>query len=106
MVTFVQDANCIDYTPATAVEAGAVVVQGSLVGVAKTGIEAGKLGALALEGVYDVPKASATTFAAGAAVYFDASNKVAVATSNSILLGHATQAAVSGGATVRIVLNK
>jgi predicted RecA/RadA family phage recombinase len=45
-VTFVHDGEAIDYTPAADVAAGAVVVQGELVGVAKQPIAANKLGAL------------------------------------------------------------
>ena len=106
MIRFVQDANCIDYTPSADVAAGEVVIQGSLIGITKTDIGAGKLGAVHLEGVYDVPKDSATVFAAGGAVYYDNSKKLATTTSGAILLGHAAQAAVSGGAVVRVVLNK
>ena len=46
--TFVHDGNAIDYTPGAQVAAGAVVVQGELIGVAKTPIAANALGALAV----------------------------------------------------------
>ncbi len=51
IATFVHDGNAIDYTPGAAVAAGAVVVQGELIGVAKTAIAANVLGALAVSGV-------------------------------------------------------
>ena len=38
--TFVQDGCAVDYTPGVAVAAGAVVVQGDLVGIAKRPIAA------------------------------------------------------------------
>jgi predicted RecA/RadA family phage recombinase len=68
---FVQAGENIDYTPVSAVAAGQVVVQGSMIGVAKTPIAAGALGALAVKGVFDVVKANEQQ-ALGAALYWDA----------------------------------
>ena len=69
---YVQADNSIDYTPVSAVTAGDVIVLGGrLVGVAKVDIAANKLGALAIEGLFDGAKDS-STFAAGDAVYWDA----------------------------------
>lgn len=50
---FIQQGSAIDYTPATDVAAGEVVVLGELIGVATTPITAGEQGALALEGVVE-----------------------------------------------------
>lgn len=69
--TFVQGGGSIDYTPVSAVLAGQVVVQGSMIGVAKTPIAAGALGSLAVKGVFDVVKANEQQ-ALGAALYWDA----------------------------------
>ena len=55
---FVHEGNAIDYTPGADVSAGDVVVQGDLVGVAKRDISANTLGALAVAGVFDFPKAA------------------------------------------------
>ena len=52
MATFVQDGRYVDYTPASAVAAGAVVVQVDLVGVAVRDIPANTLGVLAVEGQF------------------------------------------------------
>jgi predicted RecA/RadA family phage recombinase len=68
---FIQEGRSIDYTPSAAVAAGQVVVQGSMIGVAKTPIAAGALGALAVRGVLDVVKANEQQ-ALGAALYWDA----------------------------------
>ncbi len=68
---FIQDGNSIDYTPGADVTAGDVIVQGSLIGVAKVDIPANKLGALAVRGVFDVVKANEQQ-ALGAALYWDA----------------------------------
>ena len=54
--TFIHDGNAIDYTPSTDTPAGSVVVQSDLIGVAKLDIAANTLGALAVTGVYRLPK--------------------------------------------------
>ena len=69
--TFVQAGESIDHTPVSAVVAGQVVVQGSMIGVAKTPIAAAALGALAVKGIFDVVKANEQQ-ALGAALYWDA----------------------------------
>ncbi len=68
---FIQRGDAIDYTPVAAVAAGAVVVVGSHIGITKLSIAAGKLGALAVKGLFDVVKAN-EEIADGAAVYWDA----------------------------------
>jgi len=60
----------MDYTPSSAVAAGDVVVQGELVGVAKTSIAANVKGALSLEGVFTVVKLAAAV-AVGDLLYWD-----------------------------------
>ena len=60
MARFIHDGSAIDYTPASDVAAGDVVVQNDLVGIAKQPIAAGTLGALAVVGVFEVPKATGT----------------------------------------------
>jgi predicted RecA/RadA family phage recombinase len=70
---YVQQGESIDYTPAADVAAGDVIVQGELVGVAKKDIKAHVLGALAVEGVFDFPKATGggSAITAGSEVYWD-----------------------------------
>ena len=51
---FTHDGDYIDYTPSADLVAGDVVVQGDLIGVAKGDIATGKLGALAVVGVFDL----------------------------------------------------
>ncbi len=106
---FIHDGRYIDHTPVSAVAAGDVVVQSELIGVAKGDIAANKLGALALEGVYDVAKQAGggVTFAVGALAYWDETNQVAVATDGGgahKLLGKVGLAAADGDATVRVRL--
>jgi predicted RecA/RadA family phage recombinase len=106
---YVQDDETIDYTPSADVAAGAVVVQGDLIGVAKRPITANTLGALAVEGTYDFPKATTTGsgIAVGTSVYWDAANSVATATaSTNKLLGKVTMAAADADTTVRVRLHQ
>jgi predicted RecA/RadA family phage recombinase len=109
--TFIHDGNSIDYTPGSAVSAGDVVVQGELVGVAKLPIAANALGALAVTGVFDLPKATGggTAIAAGANVYWDVGDTEAKEDSESganKLIGKTVLAAADADATVRVRLNQ
>jgi len=112
---FIQDGNTIDYTPSSAVAAGDVVVQGSILGIAKIPIAASALGALATVGVFDVAKATGA-INLGAAVYWDADGNpvggtagTGAATTTSggnTFMGFAVLAAESGDTTVRVLLLK
>jgi len=109
MATFIHDGNSIDYTPGSAVTAGAVVVQGELVGVAKVDIPASTLGALAVAGVFDFPKATGagTAIAAGANCYWNAGAQQATTTATgNKLIGKSLRAAADADATVRIRMSQ
>ena len=104
---YIQDDESVDYTPGSNVTAGDVVVQGDLVGVAKLDIAAGRLGALAVEGVFDFPKSTAggSAIAVGTTVYWNAGAQQATATSaGNKLLGKTIKAAVDADTTVRVRL--
>jgi predicted RecA/RadA family phage recombinase len=62
----------IDHTPAAAVSAGDVVVQDNLVGIANLDIAADALGALSVDGVFDLVKAEEAFATVGAEVFWDA----------------------------------
>ena len=107
MATFIHDGNSIDHTPTADVAAGAVVVQGELVGVAKTPIAANALGSLAVVGVFDFPKATGvgTAITAGANCYWDVANSRATTTATgNKLIGKCVKAAADADALVRIRL--
>jgi len=70
MISFYQNGKSIDYTPAVDVAAGTIVVLKGLVGITKLDIPANTKGALAIEGVFAVPKKS-EVFAAGLPVWLD-----------------------------------
>lgn len=102
---FYQLGGAIDYTPATAVAAGDVVVIGSLVGVAKLDIPANTTGALALTGVYKVSKGTGA-ITAGTVLYWNKSSKQVVTSGSDLpVFGIAVADAASGDATVLVRLN-
>jgi len=108
---FVQEGGQIDYTPGSDVTAGAVVVQGDLVGVAKQPIAANAPGALAVSGVFDFPKATGvgTGISAGATVYWDEADQEAKTDSETGAnkpLGKTTVAAGDDDTTVRVRLSQ
>ena len=108
-VKFIHDGDSIDYTPGAAVQAGDVIVQGDLIGVAKRDIAANSLGALAVRGVFDFPKATgaSTAIASGASVYWNAGSGVATTTaSGNKLIGKTVRAAADADATVRVRLSQ
>ena len=80
MITYVQRGDILDYTPEPDTPAGTPVKIGDIVGITKLDIKAGQLGAIALTGVYEAPKAEGEEIAAGAPVAFDpATGAVSVA---------------------------
>ncbi|HON68989.1 MAG TPA: DUF2190 family protein [Phycisphaerae bacterium] len=96
--SFVHEGASIDYTPATDLAAGEVVSivtpDGSgFIGVAPRPVPAGVKGALAVEGVFQLPKA-AEDLVAGQKVYWDALQQKIVA--SPTLLGCAGNPVVNG----------
>ena len=101
----------IDHAPAADVAAGDVVVQGELVGVARLDIKANTLGALAVEGVFDFPKAvgASTALTTGTDVFWDAAALEATsnaATGANKKIGRVVRDAVDADALVRIRMSQ
>lgn len=105
MVKYIQKGESLDYTPGSNTAAGSVVFIGALAGVTKLDIKAGELGALAVEGVFEFPKASGTAIDAGDALYWDSDSGKAVKTPNAYYLGIAVAAAASAATAVRAKIN-
>jgi predicted RecA/RadA family phage recombinase len=110
---FVQEGDCLDYTPVAAAKAGQVVVDNGTVGIVVTDTAAGAKGAKRVEGVFDVPK-DANAVDSGAVVYWHAagdpvggdagSGAANVTSAGGTAMGYATQAALAGDAKVRVRL--
>jgi predicted RecA/RadA family phage recombinase len=71
---FVQRGDVIDYTNGgSAISSGDVVEMSGTLGVALTDIANGDTGAVAIEGVFTLPKVSAAVFAVGEKLIWDTS---------------------------------
>ena len=102
---YVQRVESIDYTPEADVAAGDIVKLGKLVGVAKLDIKAGELGALALVGVYEMPKVGLAEFAQGDVVAYDFENGCATTlavTPAAVPIGHAVAASARSDMAVLV----
>lgn len=104
MATFIQKGNTIDYTNSgsTKIAAGDVVSLTSRIGIAAGDIPAGEVGALAVEGVFDIDKAESLAVAVGDAVYFNATSKKITKTDTDIPAGWAVAAALAADTVVRV----
>jgi predicted RecA/RadA family phage recombinase len=110
---FKQDPGTIDYTPASAVDAGDVVVTNGHVRIAKRDIAANELGALAVEGIFDVVKDN-SNISDGNALYWDSNGDPVGGTagtgaatttaSGNTFMGYAIAAAGVSATTVRMSL--
>ena len=107
MAQFLSDGAVVDYTPSVDTPAGSVVVQDDLVGITKHDIKADALGALAVEGVFDIAKDPTAAITAGAKLYWDATNGQAVTTATgNKLLGKAIADAAASTTLVRVRLSQ
>lgn len=108
LAKYIQRGHEIDFTPKTDVAAGDVVIIGDLAGIVKLDIKAGTLGALALVGVFDIPKATGegTAIAVGAIVFWDAENKQVTTTAgDNKYLGKTVIASDDDAANARVIIN-
>jgi predicted RecA/RadA family phage recombinase len=105
MASYVQGDCLIDYTPSAAVAAGDVVVLNDLVCVAPRAIAANALGAVSVDGVWSMPKATGA-INQGALVYWDATaGNITTTATNNKRAGKAAKAAASGDASVQVLIN-
>lgn len=102
---YVQDGKVLNYTAGADIASGQFVLIGAIGGVAIGKIANGATGAVQIQGVFSVPKASGAV-TQGAKLYWDATNSVLTITSSgNTIVGVAAAAAQSGDATVQILLN-
>ena len=108
---FIHAGRNIDYTPISDVADGSIIVLGDLVCVASLDIPANTLGALAVEGVFDINKATGvgTGIAVGTKVYWDVADQQATSDDESganKYLGKTIAAAGDDDAKVRVRLGQ
>lgn len=103
---YVQEGKTLNYTASGAdISSGDLVVIGTIAGIAKTNIADGETGAVHISGVFSVAKASGAV-TQGAKLYWNSTNSNLTTTaSGNTLVGVAAEAAASGDATVKILLN-
>lgn len=108
---YIQEGDVIDYVAAAAITSGDVVVVGTLLCVALADIAIGDTGALAVEGVFELPKAAAAVIGQGETITWDVSagncdDNLAVPAAGDLTLGCvAVEAADATKTTVKVALN-
>ena len=112
---YIQEGKAVDYTPSVDVPAGTVVAIFELIGITHRDIAAGQLGALNVQGVYEVVKGTGAgkAITEGMKVYWDAANKVVTAAQYDgdppvtlPYMGKALKAAGDNDATVTVRLDQ
>lgn len=109
MARYIQEGKIINFQNSTAgkISYGDVVVLTDRVGVASVDIPAGSLGAVQLEGVFEVAAETSAAFTVGETVYWDAANKRVTATkpaSNAITAGMVVEPKAAADAAAFIKL--
>lgn len=105
MASSVSDGKYLDYTAGADIAAGDVVVIGSIVGVAPRPIANGAMGAVAVEGVFNIAK-DGSDISAGAAVNYYATSGVITTESTGVAAGYAVAAAGVSATTVNVKLDR
>lgn len=103
-VNFLQTGEAITILAPAATELGDVVYAGGILGVALNTAVQGHPLDLHLTGVWEFPKVAANAFEIGDPVYWDIATKIAGSFPNT-QVGIAVEAALSGSATVKVLLN-
>lgn len=68
---YVAQGNTLDYTASENIASGAVVSMPHCLGIAITNIASGEVGAVAIEGVFELPKVSGAVFGVGEKLIWD-----------------------------------
>jgi predicted RecA/RadA family phage recombinase len=101
---YVQKGESIDYRPETDVKFQTIIPFGGFVGITRLDIRAGELGAVAVTGVFESPKAN-EAIDVGDAVYWDTENDVATKEQTGVYLGLAVANAQASADFVYYLLN-
>ena len=103
---YVQKGDALNYTAGADIASGDFVLIGAIGGVAETAIANGKSGAVHIKGVFSVAKASGAV-TQGAKLYWNSTNSNLTTTaSGNTFVGVAAEAAASGDASVKVLLNE
>ena len=103
---YVMSGDVIDYTAASAVSSGQILLVGARIGVALTSIAVGATGAVRMQGIFTIAKLSTDAMTQGALLYWDNTNSRLTTTSTgNTLAGFCATAAGAGTTTVEISIN-
>lgn len=102
MAKYIQKGSAIDYAAVAAIDAGDVVSLTSRIGIAGCDIPAGGVGAVAVEGVFEIAKAANLAIAVGDAVYYDTTNDCINKTNTNVPAGWAVADASASDTVVRV----
>lgn len=100
---YIQPGNVLDYVAGAAIASGDVVEMDKLVGVAMDDIANGDTGAVAISGVFEVPKNNTQAFAQGALIYWDGSQATTTSTANTFM-GYAADASATADTVGNVLL--
>lgn len=104
MKNYITSGETITVTLAATIASGAGLLTGALFGVAKCAGVSGDQVAIALEGVFELPKATGAV-ALGAKVYWDDTNKnITTTSSGNTLVGYCWEAVISGATLIKVKL--
>ncbi|MEM7006512.1 MAG: DUF2190 family protein [Pseudomonadota bacterium] len=105
MRNHIQAGHNIDVPAPSTVNSGDGVIIGALFGIASTDAEANETVAIAITGVYDLPKNAADDISVGDALYWDDATSEVTTTDTGAKIGVAVAAAIAPTAIARVRLN-
>lgn len=106
MINKIQAGKVMDHTAGSNISSGDLVVVGVRVGIAVADIASGAVGALEMEGVFEMPKLASDNIAQGALVYWDATpGEITTTASGNTLVGYAFEAAGAATTTCKVKIN-
>lgn len=106
MKNFIQPGDVVTIPAPADVASGSGVLAGALFGIASTDAISGQDLAIAVTGVFTMPKVSAQAWTVGALIYWIAADRTCTtAPSGNTLIGKAVAAAANPSATGIVLLN-
>lgn len=105
MKNFQARGDVLEITAAADIDSGQGVKAGVLFGVAAADIKEGARGVINLTGVYQLPKATGTSWSLGDAVYWSGTAATKATTAGNLLIGVAAADAASAAALGLVRLN-
>jgi predicted RecA/RadA family phage recombinase len=108
--TYIHDGDALDHIPTTDLPCGAVVVLGSMVGIAHRPIPANALGSLAIEGIWDLPVLPGGATTVGSPVFWEPGPQMATTDPAQahfgLRCGTLVRPLAAGDVTARVLLNR